>query len=182
MKKLLPAFALMLSASAFGFVSDWNGIKIAPEKTWLQTAEKKYFGNIHIDPKAKADLVKLEIKDGKFVIDVREFFREKPATEVTVRIPLNGVVPGKKARLTVEMSSVPATPFELFFEGQNVVDGKGQHFWKARKCNAKESAQKFEIEELLPATVKDVRLRLTFRAPAVYTVGACDFLPEVPAK
>ncbi len=42
MKKLLPAFALMLSASAFGFVSDWNGIKIAPEKTWLQTAEKKY--------------------------------------------------------------------------------------------------------------------------------------------
>ena len=151
MKKLLPAFALMLSASAFGFVSDWNGIKIAPEKTWLQTAEKKYFGNIHIDPKAKADLVKLEIKDGKFVIDVREFFREKPATEVTVRI-------------------------------QNVVDGKGQHFWKARKCNAKESAQKFEIEELLPATVKDVRLRLTFRAPAVYTVGACDFLAEVPAK
>ena len=79
-------------------------------------------------------------------------------------------------------SCVPATPFELFFEGQNVVDGKGEHFWKARKCNAKESAQKFEIEELLPATVKDVRLRLTFRAPAVYTVGACDFLPEVPAK
>ena len=127
MKKLLPAFALMLSASAFGFVSDWNGIKIAPEKTWLQTAEKKYFGNIHIDPRAKADLVKLEIKDGKFVIDVREFFREKPATEVTVRIPLNGVVPGKKARLTVEMSSVPATPFELFFEGQNVVDGKPEN-------------------------------------------------------
>ena len=63
MKKLLPAFALLLSASAFGFVSDWNGIKIAPEKTWLQTAEKKYFGNIHIDPRAKADLVKLEIKD-----------------------------------------------------------------------------------------------------------------------
>ncbi len=179
MKFSLSLLVALFSVSVFGFVSDWNGYTLSPDYGALKTPSGKYAGGCSVIPAKKRDLVKIEVKDGKLVIDTRKFFGTDPKEEITVRLPVSGMIPDKRARLTAEVSAVPNAQFEMYFEGRDVPKGKDEHYWRSKICLASADPQKFVFEQNLPATLKNVGLRLTFRKPGVYTIGACEFTPVV---
>lgn len=179
-KSLILAVAAALSFPVFGGDFSWNGFSYDAEKIALKNAGNENFGMLQIFPEAKKELVKVSFADGKMTIDTREFFREsKAGEEITLRLPVSGMVRGKKARLMVEMSATPDTEFELYFEGGEVLNGKHNHFWRCKRFTAKAAPEKFVYDEMLSQTQKDVCLRLTFRKPGAFTLGTYEFVPEV---
>ena len=143
MKFSLSLLMALFSVSVFGFVSDWNGYTLSPDYGALKTPAGKYAGGCSVIPAKKRDLVKIEVKDGKLVIDTRKFFGTDPKEEITVRLPVSGMIPDKRARLTAEVSAVPNAQFEMYFEGRDVPKGKDEHYWRSKICLASEESQKF---------------------------------------
>ena len=179
-KSLILAVAAALSVPVFGGDFSWNGFRYDAEKVALKNAENNNFGMLQILPESKKELVKISFANGKMTIDTREFFREtKTGEEITLRLPVSGMIRGKKARLMVEMSATPDTEFEFYFEGGEDLNGKHNHFWRCRRFTAKAAPEKFVYDEMLSQTQKDVCLRLTFRKPGAFTIGTYEFVPEV---
>ena len=81
MKFSLSLLVALFSVSVFGFVSDWNGYTLSPDYGALKTPAGKYAGGCSVIPAKKRDLVKIEVKDGKLVIDTRKFFGTDPKEE-----------------------------------------------------------------------------------------------------
>lgn len=182
MKKslILSVAAAALSFPVFGGDFSWNGFRYDAEKIALKNAENNNFGMLQILPESKKELVKISFENGKMTIDAREFFREtKTGEEITLRLPVSGMIRGKKARLMVEMSATPDTEFEFYFEGGEDLNGKHNHFWRCKRFIAKAAPEKFVYDEQLSQTQKDVCLRLTFRKPGAFTIGTYEFVPEV---
>ena len=167
MKFSLSLLVALFSVSVFGFVSDWNGYTLSPDYGALKTPAGKYAGGCSVIPAKKRDLVKIEVKDGKLVIDTRKFFGTDPKEEITVRFPVSGMIPDKRARLTAEVSAVPNAQFEMYFEGRDVPKGKDEHYWRSKICLASEEAQKFvSITSTRSARASSLRLLRRRRSTA----------------
>lgn len=176
MKKFLSALFLLSCAVLFGAVSDWSGYRLFEDGFTLRTPGNENFGGFQFCPESRKNSAKISFENGKMTIDTREFFREaKAGEEVTLRLSVGKFTPDRKARLSVEMSASPNAEFEFYFEGRDIVNGKDNHYWRAKRCLAGETSQVFEYEEILPASLKELHLRLTFRKAAVFTLGAYDF-------
>lgn len=176
MKKFLSALFLLSCAVLFGAVSDWSGYRLFEDGFTLRTPGNENFGGFQFFPESRKNSAKISFENGKMTIDTREFFREaKAGEEVTLRLPVGKFTPDRKARLSVEMSASPNAEFEFYFEGRDIVNSKDNHYWRAKRCLAGETSQVFEYEEILPASLKELHLRLTFRKAAVFTLGAYDF-------
>lgn len=180
MKTLFPSIFLAIATLAFGMVSDWSGYRLLEDGTTLRTPSDENFGGFQFIPEDRKDLGRISIDGGKMVVDTREFFRgQGEGQEITLRLPIGGFTADRRARFTVEVAASPNAEFELYFEGRDVVDGRDHHYWRSKICLAAETPQVFESEEVLPASLQELHLRLTFRKPAVFTIGAYGFEPEV---
>ena len=148
MKKSLSALFLLSCIALFGDVSDWSGYRLFEDGFTLRTPGNENFGGFQFFPESRKNSAKISFENGKMTIDTREFFREaKAGEEVTLRLPVGKFTPDRKARLSVEMSASPNAEFEFYFEGRDIVNGKDNHYWRAKRCLAGETSQVFVGEE-----------------------------------
>ena len=179
------AAALLLTCNIFGagaLTPEFGTCRLKADSRqgsfWIFTPDNKLLAGAGVFPKSEFPNFKTELKNNTLVIDTRGIYKSGVAGRSMILrfygIDLNTMYlapSGRKNhtktnRVSVELKSETPSDLSLYFEGQQMINGKEKHYYVSKSIVLNGKWQTISLDQVLPDNLKKVWIRITLRKPA----------------
>lgn len=191
MRTIFGIFLLVCAVTLSGFTPDFGQCRLTHDDVkcnfgvfgpknefvaWGSVSPKSEFPNFHSG-----------LEDGALTLDTRDIFKNGIANRsMTIRFfglkPADAYLAPESSqkhevtnRVSVEIKSEGAAEIILYFEGNQDIDGKDKHYWRAKNIMLNGEWQTVSFDQVLPDNLKSFQIRLDMRKPAKIAIRKLTF-------
>ena len=180
---VLTAAVLLLSVSTLGaFTREFGNCRLKADSKqgsfWLFGPDNKLAAGAGVFPRSEFPNFQTTLENGTLVIDSRGIFRSGvEGRSMILRIfgldlntmylaPADRKNHSRTNRVSLELKSESPSELSLYFEGQQMLNGREKHYYVSKTFPLNGEWQTLSLDQVLPDNLKKVWIRITLRKPA----------------